>query len=116
PQWMLTVISSLILLSFLFLIVQMITMNIKYLSNTLPIYEANVNKIAQSINQKFDLELSSLISEYINDLYLGGILTRLFSTLTSLFGDTFIVLIYLIFLLFEEPTFPKKLQAMYPEK
>ncbi|MBW6536408.1 MAG: AI-2E family transporter [Mariniphaga sp.] len=116
PQWLLTIISSLILLSFLFLIVQMISMNIKYLSNMLPVYESNVNKIAQSINQKFDVELSSLLSEYIKDLYLGGILSRLFSTLTSLFGDTFIVLIYLIFLLLEEPTFSTKLQAMYPEK
>jgi predicted PurR-regulated permease PerM len=115
PQWLLTIISSLILLSFLFLIVQMITMNIKYLSNTLPVYEASVNKITQSINQKFNVELSSLLSEYINDLYLGGILSRLFSTLTSLFGDAFIVLIYLIFLLLEEHTFPKKLKAMYPE-
>jgi AI-2 transport protein TqsA len=116
PQWLLTIISSLILLSFLFLIVQMISMNIKYLSNTLPVYESNVNKITQLINQRFDVELSSLLSEYINDLYLGGILTKLFSTLTGLFGNTFIVIIYLIFLLLEEPTFPKKLQAMYPEK
>jgi AI-2 transport protein TqsA len=116
PHWVLTIISSLILLSFLFLIVQMISMNIKYLSIMLPVYESNVNKIAQSINQKFDVELSSLLSEYIKDLYLGGILSRLFSTLTSLFGDTFIVLIYLIFLLLEEPTFAKKLHAMYPEK
>lgn len=116
PQWLHTIISSLILLSFLFLIVQMITMNIKYLSNTLPVYESNVNKITQSINQKFDVELSSLLSEYIKDLNFGGILSSLFSTLTGLFGDTFIVLIYLIFLLLEEPTFAKKLQAMYPEK
>lgn len=116
PQWLLTIISSLILLSFLFLIVQMISMNIKYLSNTLPVYESNVNKITQLINQRFNVELSSLISEYIKDLYLGGILTRLFSTLTGLFGNTFIVLIYLIFLLLEEPTFPKKLKAMYPEQ
>jgi AI-2 transport protein TqsA len=116
PQWLLTIISSLILLSFLFLIVQMISMNIKYLSNTIPVYESNINKITQSINQRFDVELSSLLSEYINDLYLGGILSRLFSTLTGLFGNTFIVLIYLIFLLLEEPTFPKKLKAMYPEQ
>jgi AI-2 transport protein TqsA len=116
PQWLLTIISSLILLSFLFLIVQMISMNIKYLSNTIPVYESNINKITQSINQRFDVELSSLLSEYINDLYLGGILSRLFSTLTGLFGNTFLVLIYLIFLLLEEPTFPKKLKAMYPEQ
>ncbi len=116
PQWLLTVISSLILLSFLFLVVQMITVNIKYLSNTLPVYEASVNKITQSINQKFNLELSNILEEYTRDLNFGEILSKIFSTLTSLFGDAFTVLIYLVFLLLEEPTFPKKLKAMYPEK
>ncbi len=115
PQWVLTVISSLILLSFLFLIVQMITMNIKFLSNTLPVYEASVNKITRSINERFNLELSNVLEEFSRDLNFGEVLSKIFSTLSSLFGNAFTVLIYLIFLLLEEHTFPKKLKAMYPE-
>jgi predicted PurR-regulated permease PerM len=46
----------------------------------------------------------------------GSILSSIFSTLTGLFGNAFTVLLYLVFILLEEPIFPKKLEAMYPDK
>jgi len=116
PGWLHTVISSVILLSFLFLVVEMITMNIKQLSGTLPVYEENVNKITQSINQRFDLDLSNILNDFSRELNFGDILSRLFSTLTNLFGNASMVLIYLIFLLIEESTFSRKLKAMYPDE
>ncbi len=116
PKWLLTVISSVLLLSFLILAIQVISKNIQQLSTTLPVYEANVTKITNSINERFDIDLFSMMSDYAKDLNFGNILSSLFSALTGLFGSAFTVLLYLIFLLLEEPIFPKKLKAMYPEK
>jgi len=115
-MWLLTIISSVVLLSFLVLAVQMITKNIQQLSNTLPAYEANVTKMANSINQRFDIDLFTIMSDYAKDMNFGGILSSIFSALTGIFGSTFTVLLYLVFLLLEEPVFPKKLKAMYPDK
>jgi AI-2 transport protein TqsA len=116
PEWLLTVISSVILLSLLFLVVQMITVNIRYLTNTLPIYEANIGKITKSFQARFDMDLSIVLSDLFKDINFGGILTRIFTTLTNLFGDALMVLVYLIFLLLEEPLFQNKIKAMYPEE
>ena len=116
PTWLLTVISSVLLLSFLILAVQLISKNIQQLSGTLPVYEANVTKLANSINERFNIDLFSMMSDYAKGMNFGGILTSLFSALTSLFGSAFTVLLYLVFLLLEEPIFPKKLKAMYPNK
>ncbi|WP_319481771.1 AI-2E family transporter [uncultured Draconibacterium sp.] len=116
PKWILTLFSTLVLLGFLALAVTMISQNIKVLSTTLPEYEANVNKIAQQINQKFDIDIMNMAGDFAKDLNFGSILSSLFSTLTSLFGNAFTVFLYLLFLLLEEPLFPKKLKAMYPEK
>ncbi|HYQ58539.1 MAG TPA: AI-2E family transporter [Draconibacterium sp.] len=116
PKWIITLYSSLVLIGFLILAVTMISKNIKTLSNTLPVYEANVNKIANQINQKFDIDLLNMAGNFAKDLNFGSILTSLFSTLTGLFGNAFTVLLYLLFLLLEEPILPKKLKAMYPEK
>lgn len=116
PKWSLTLISSVILLSFLVFTVEMITKNIQQLSATLPVYEANLNKITQTINNRFEVDLSNMISDFAKDLNFGEILSRLFATLTGLFGDAFTVLLYLIFLLIEEPIFPRKIKAMYPEQ
>lgn len=116
PKWLLTVLSTILLLSFLVLAVQMISKNIQQLSSTLPVYEANVAKIANSINERFNIDLFSMMSDYAKDMNFAGILSSLFSALTGLFGSAFTVLLYLIFLLLEEPIFPKKLKAMYPDR
>lgn len=115
PKWLLSVISSLLLLSFLVFVIGMIRQNIQMLSQTLPLYEQNVNKITNSINQKYQIDLMHLLNNFAQDLDFRQMLTRLFSALTAIFGDAFIVLLYLIFILLEESTFPKKLKRMYPD-
>ncbi|HKL31880.1 MAG TPA: AI-2E family transporter [Tangfeifania sp.] len=116
PKWSLTLISSALLLVFLVFTVEMISQNIQQLSVTLPIYEANLNKITQKINTQFDIDISNMVSDFAQDLNFRGILSRIFSTLTGLFGDAFMVFLYLIFLLIEEPIFSRKIKAMYPDQ
>lgn len=115
PNWILTTLSAVIMLSFLFLTVELITVNIRQLSNTLPAYEENINKVTESIKGSFDIDFSEMMNDFTKDLNFGEILSKIFSTLTSLFGDASMVLIYLLFLLIEESTFPRKLKAMYPD-
>lgn len=116
PRWLLTVFSSVLLLGILVLIVEMITKNIQDLSETMPVYQANISKITSSINTRFNIDLANLLKDYAKDFNFGGILTNLFSALTGIFGDAFTVLLYLVFLLLEEPIFPKKIRAMYPDQ
>lgn len=115
PGWLLTIISSLLLLSFLVLIVEMITKNIQQLSETLPVYEANVNKITNSLNTRFNIDIKSALSNFAKDFEFSGILSGILSALTGIFGNAFTVLLYLLFLLLEENMFPKKIRAMYPD-
>lgn len=116
PGWSQTLISSVFLLSLLFLIVSMITINIRYLSATLPAYEENINKITQSFNSRFNVELPVIWTDLTADIKFGTILSRIFTTLTSLFSNALFVIIYLIFILLEESTFQDKIKAMYPEE
>lgn len=116
PRWGLTLISSALLLTFLLFTIEMISQNIQQLSATLPIYEANLNKITQRLNTQFNIDISNMVSDFAQDLNFSGILSRIFSTLTGLFGDAFMVFLYLIFLLIEEPIFSKKIKAMYPDQ
>ncbi len=116
PRWVLTSISAVLLLSFLVFAVEMISANIQHISRTLPVYEQNINKITQSINQQFDVDVMTMVNDFAKDLNFGDILSTIFSALTSIFGSAFTVLLYLIFLLLEEPIFPKKIKAMYPDQ
>ncbi|NOR73687.1 MAG: AI-2E family transporter [Draconibacterium sp.] len=116
PNWLITLFSSIVLLSILYFAIGVITVNIQDLSETMPVYEANVSKITNNINEKFNIDLFTIFSDYAKDFEFASILTSLFSSLTGIFGSAFTIILYLIFLLLEEPIFPKKLKAMYPDK
>ena len=116
PKWILTLFSTIILIGFLALIITMISKNIQHLSTTMPVYQANVNKIANSINERFEIDIISMTNDYAKDINFATVLPSLFSALRGIFGRTFTVLLYLIFLLLEEPVFNVKLKAMYPDK
>lgn len=115
PRWLLTLFSSLLLIGFLVLAVSMISNNIAELSKAMPKYEANVNKMTQTINARFNIDVMNLLGDFSKNIKFGSLLSSLLSTLTGLFGNAFTVLLYLVFLLLEEPTFQKKLRAMYPD-
>ncbi len=116
PKWVLTILSSVLLLSFLILAVDLITNNIQHISETLPVYQENVNKLTKAINQRFDIDLFTMANNFADDFNFGNLLSKIISAITGLFGDAFTVLLYLVFLLLEEPIFPLKLKAMYPGK
>ena len=116
PRWLHTIFSTLLLIGFLVLVISMISQNISHLSKTLPVYETNVNKMTNSINERFNIDLFSILGDFSKDIKFGSLLSSLLSTLTGLFGNAFTVLLYLLFLLLEEPIFPKKLRAMYPDE
>lgn len=98
------------------LTIQLITVNIQQLSETLPVYEANVTKIANAINKYFNIDLFDILSEHAKNMNFGVLLSSILSALTGLFGNAFTVILYLAFILLEEPIFPQKLKAMYPDK
>lgn len=116
PQWLLTVFSSIILLVILYLAIDVITINIQQLSAKLPEYQDNVTHVTQSLNEKFDTDLMAVFGDYAKDFDFSTILSSLLSALTGLFGNTFTILLYMLFLLLEEPILPHKLKAMYPDK
>ena len=116
PNWLITIFSSIVLLSILYFAIGVITANIQDLSEAMPVYEANVTKITNNINEKFNIDLFTVFSDYAKDFDFANILKSLFSSLTGIFGSAFTIMLYLLFLLLEEPIFPKKLKAMYPDK
>ncbi|MCF8226089.1 MAG: AI-2E family transporter [Bacteroidales bacterium] len=116
PSWVMTVLSSVILLSLLTLTVTLISNNIQQLSRSVPKYEKNINVVAEKINETFDIDLVESLTNAVKDFNFSEILSSLFSALTSIFGNAFLILLYLIFILLEEPIFQRKINAMYPDK
>lgn len=116
PEWIFTIISTVILFSFLVFIVGIITTNIQFLSGALPNYQSNFVEIKRSIASQFNFDFDAVFSSYTKQFDFTTMLSGLLSTLTSLFSGAFTVFLYLIFLLLEEASFSKKISAMYPDE
>ncbi len=118
PEWLLTILSTVVLIGLLGITVKMISSNIQDLSHSLPVYQKNIDNVTDKINSTFDIDLVESATSYIKDFDYSGILSDLFSALTSIFGNAFLVIVYLIFILLEEPIFSRKIRAIYntPER
>jgi predicted PurR-regulated permease PerM len=113
PNWLMTTLSSVVLLTILSLTVTLISNNIQQLSSSTPNYEKNINIIAEKINETFEIDLVESLTGAIKDFNFSAIFSSLFSALTSIFANAFLILLYLVFILLEEPIFPRKLKAVY---
>jgi len=116
PDWLLTLISSLLMFSIMLLVINMISKNIQQLSETLPLYQANISKITTGLNNHFNIDVASMLNNFTKNFEFAGILKGLLTALTGLFGNAVTILLYLLFLLLEEKMFPTKFKAMYPNK
>lgn len=116
PDWVFTIVSSLLLLSILLFIFDLITNNIQQLSATLPQYQANIENITSRLNNHFNIDVATLLSNFAKNFEFATILSGVLSAFTILLGNTVTIMLYLIFLLIEEKMFPEKIKAMYPNK
>lgn len=94
-------------------VVKILTVNIQQLSSELPVYQNNITKITSAINTTFNIDIINSGKEFLGEYEYTNLLSTLFTSLTDIFGDAFLIIIYTLFLLLEEPFFSKKINAIY---
>ncbi|MFC2104657.1 AI-2E family transporter [Bacteroidota bacterium] len=97
-------------------IAKILTVNIQQLSSQLPVYQSNITKITAAINTTFNIDVVNSVKEFLGEYEYTKLLSGLFNSITEVFGDAFLIIIYTLFLLLEEPYFSKKINAIYAKK
>jgi predicted PurR-regulated permease PerM len=97
-------------------VVKILSVNIQQLSTQLPSYQNNITKITDAVNTTFNIDVISSAKEFLGEYKYTKLLSALFSSLKDLFGDAFLIIIYTLFLLLEEPFFSKKINAIYAKQ
>ncbi len=112
PSWLKTISAFVVIILSIVFVGQLLISSVQNLSNSLPLYEANINHILAKINEAFDINIISMATNYFKDFNFTSIVMNLINSLTDIFGSVSVILLYVIFLLLEESTFNTKLQAM----
>lgn len=127
PNWAKTALSALIIVFVLTLVGTLIADNAKQMAFALPRYQKNVGHLFERIGDSFpsvrevlDLEspikLRESLKPLTDNINFADIISNLLNTLSGMAGNTFLILIYVMFLFFEQAVFPKKIKALFPQE
>ncbi len=120
PGWFCMVAAIVIFLLAIGLIVQLIAGNVRDVVDAAPQYQERLQDLLANINTTMTslLPLSGPVNltTLMEGLDLRSLAGRFAGALQSIAGNTFLILLYVAFLLLEYRTFDRKLAAMFPAK
>lgn len=114
PIWLQSTIAFFIINAVLLLIFELLFISMSQFSQSVALYEQNFEKSIGELNVLLDMDVMTKVHAYTAELNIGSVFSTAFDTITLVFGDAFIILLYVIFILIEESIFHIKLKLIYP--
>jgi len=108
-----TVLASIILFSLFSITINVLIDNITILGKQLPGYENNLKSLNASIHESFGVNIFDRIKNYSGDFQLTKLLSPLLNSLSDLFANGFMIVLYVLFLFLEETVFRQKLKQVF---
>jgi predicted PurR-regulated permease PerM len=116
PSWLKSTLSSIFILLVVGFLFEILSENIKSLTSSYEKYGANVDSMVAMINETFNLNIIEDIKGQSGDFNFGEILGAIFSSLSNIIGNTFMILLYALFVILEETNFQNKLKMLFPDE
>lgn len=116
PNWLKHLLSFGIILIVLIFITNILTTNINSLANSFEKYEPNFDALLLQIDELLGVDSKTALKNYSGNLDFGNILQSLFSSISDLISNGFMILLYAVFILLEDSSFKPKLKAVFVGK
>lgn len=115
PKWIWTIASCILLFSLCGIAINVLVENIALLAKQIPKYEVNLKVINNNLNQTIGVNVYESMSNYAGDVKLSKLLAPILNSITDLFGNAFMVVLYILFLFLEESVFRQKLKHVFTD-
>lgn len=116
PKWLSNVlVFTFIILTFGF-ISEIVTNSISNLTDSYTKYQPNIDKIIKDLDDYFHVDIIKSVKSLIGNFDYGTVLGDVANGVSGLLGDTFMIIIYALFLFLEESSFATKLKKIFAEK
>ncbi len=112
PKWLALMISSLVIIFFLAVAIEIISISIENMIAKAPKYQQKFGQLIVSILDLLHMEKLPSIAEFLQDFDIQPILQMFGREISNIASQTLFVVIYTIFLLLEQSTFSGKLFAL----
>lgn len=109
PKWLSNIfVFTIIILTFGF-ISEIITNSVANVTESYTKYEPNIEKIINGLGNYLNVDILTSIKSVIGNFNYGSVLGDIANGISGVLGDTFMIIIYALFLFLEERSFVKKL-------
>ncbi len=98
----------------IYLVMNLVMSNLSELTASFDSYENNINTITTKIEQIFKIDMEKEFNTIINSLNIKNILSKLAESLSSIFSNFMMILIYLLFIFLETNSVKLKIKALFP--
>jgi len=112
PNSLTLLISSILIIGVLFILGNVVAQNIEMMTTNAPSYRVNIEQQLQRILVYLGLEKQYNLSSMAHEFNLNEYTGQLINSITALAQKAVLILIYVVFLLFEQHTFPRKIAAL----
>ena len=112
PNWVCFTLSLLSFVAIFWSMIKLITMNVDGVLEVAPIYQVNLEAKMNGLLSYVGVQEAPTIGQFFELIDLGQFISAIAGSLTSLFANSGIILIYLTFLFIEQKNMDKKLSAL----
>jgi predicted PurR-regulated permease PerM len=110
PYWLCMAVSILLFIAFFVLVGNLVAINIGAVAESATAYEQNFQALMAKFAGLFGLEQVPTIDSLVNRMNIGDLISQLAGALSEFIADAGLVLAYVLFLLFEQTVFDRKLR------
>lgn len=116
PMWLQNLTVFMLIFIVLGALSQLILVGVYEIQDALPKYEANIEKINQELQTKYNFNFVETVETYAGDFDFASIVEPIINSIAGIIGNGFLILIYCIFILAEESIFQRKLKMLFKKQ
>lgn len=116
PAWIKSILASLVIFAALLGIIDLLVVNIQNLANSYPKYLSNVEAIAMTINELFNIDIQSELTHFLTEYDFTNYLQSFLQSLSYILGNAVMIIFYTVFLFVEEGLFRHKIKLILSDR
>ncbi|MEM6516784.1 MAG: AI-2E family transporter [Bacteroidota bacterium] len=113
PSWLVSSVVFIFTVFTISVLVGIINANVETLIDSYESYQNNVNSIVTKINETFNIDVYQNLTKQLEDFEFSSLLQTIANSISGIFGDIIMVLLYAIFIVSEETSFANKLKKLF---
>ena len=116
PSWIKTILASFVIFSGIFFVGKVLSSNIENLAQSYSLYAANIEVISLKINELLNIDLSTELTNFIQNFKFASHLERFFNSISDVLSNMVMIIFYVTFIFIEESLIEHKIKLIFTDK